>query len=216
MKNKLKKYLLSFVCSAICFVALAQTSDYGVSINTAEDYYLKGKEFLRNDEYEEANKAFMQAQKILKDVDVKPHTQVSRVDVPSEGVIIPAVTSVVDNPLERAKEAYYNEDFKNAKRFYEQALEKYPKNHFIHYNLGVLHLRLKEYNQAAEEFKKVVLHRKKDADSYYNLGVIYENYINDRRNAVKCYKKYVKYSSAKRQRKVVQSWIDGIENQHID
>ena len=64
----------------------------------------------------------------------------------------------------------------------------------MHYNLGVILSKQKDYGKAAAEFKKVVELRPDDADAYYNLGVIYAEHLPNRDKALSFFRQYLKLS----------------------
>ena len=61
----------------------------------------------------------------------------------------------------------------------------------MHYNMGVLFSKNKQYYQAVAEFRKVIELRPDDADAHYNLGVIYAEHLPDRAKAVNFCRQYL-------------------------
>ncbi len=61
----------------------------------------------------------------------------------------------------------------------------------MHYNLGVILSRQKDYRRAAVEFRKVIELRPDDADAHYNLGVIYAEHVPNRSKALAYFRKYL-------------------------
>ncbi len=64
-------------------------------------------------------------------------------------------------------------DLVEAKRYYERALKKSPKNAKIWNKLGVMALRAREYDPAQVDFMQAVKCDKKYAEAVNNLGVIF-------------------------------------------
>ena len=64
----------------------------------------------------------------------------------------------------------------------------------MHYNMGVLFSKNKQYYQAVAEFRKVIELRPDDADAHYNLGVIYAEDLPDREKAVAHFRRYLEIS----------------------
>ncbi len=61
----------------------------------------------------------------------------------------------------------------------------------LRYNLGYFFFREKDYKRAAEEFERSVKLNPKNMDAFYNLGIIYDEYLNKDAEAVINYKKYL-------------------------
>lgn len=61
----------------------------------------------------------------------------------------------------------------------------------MHYNLGVLLSKQKDYPKASKEFQKVIELRPDDADAHYNLGVIFAEHIPNRPKAMDYFRKYL-------------------------
>lgn len=61
----------------------------------------------------------------------------------------------------------------------------------VHYNLGRMFQESGEWKKAIVEYKKVLIINPDDAQTHFNLALIYDTIINDREKAVFHYKKYV-------------------------
>lgn len=61
----------------------------------------------------------------------------------------------------------------------------------MHYNLGVLFAKNRQYPQAVAEFHKVVELRPDDGDAHYNLGLIYAEHLPDRGRALENFRRYL-------------------------
>lgn len=77
----------------------------------------------------------------------------------------------------------------------------------IHYNKGVEAFERKEYKQAAKEFKKAIEYNPDDAESYYNLGIIYDEYLKDRKEAMHYYKKFLELNPDSEDSEKVRQWL---------
>jgi tetratricopeptide (TPR) repeat protein len=64
----------------------------------------------------------------------------------------------------------------------------------LHYNLGAIFFKGRDYVRAAEEFKKSLELNPLLAEAYYNLGIIYDDYLGDGAAAILHYKKYLELS----------------------
>jgi len=186
---------------------------------SAQAYYLKGKELLAKGEYEDANKAFKKAEELL-EKENKTKEAILPFVVSSEVKGSLQLTSPreeeKENILQDAKVAYLNNEFDKAVKLYSKASKLYPKEANIYYNLGVLYLRKREYLNAAEAFEKALSLNPKDADAYYNLGIIYESFLNDRRKALKCYKNYLRFGSKNVDTERVKKWIAYIKREEFN
>jgi tetratricopeptide (TPR) repeat protein len=65
----------------------------------------------------------------------------------------------------------------------------------LHYNLGVKLFEDKDFSLAAKEFEAAVKMDPFNFDAYYNLGIIYDDYLGNDRAALLCYKKYLELST---------------------
>ncbi len=61
----------------------------------------------------------------------------------------------------------------------------------MHYNLGVLFSKNKQYYHAVAEFEKVTELRPQDAEAHYNLGVIYAENLPNREKAMAHFRRYL-------------------------
>lgn len=62
----------------------------------------------------------------------------------------------------------------------------------MHYNLGVFYTQHKEFSRAIAEFEKAVELNPEDSASYFNLGYIYAEHLQNRPKAVEAFRKYLK------------------------
>ncbi|MDD4954100.1 MAG: tetratricopeptide repeat protein [Candidatus Omnitrophica bacterium] len=76
-----------------------------------------------------------------------------------------------------------------------------------HYNLGVAYSQAKLYFDAIDEYKKSLEFDPDNADSYYNLGILYENYKQDSEKAIDCYRKYLGLKPDAADKYKVEGWI---------
>ena len=81
------------------------------------------------------------------------------------------------------------------------------ENADVHYNLGVLLSKSKQYEQAATEFRKVIELRPDDAEAYYNLGVIYAEHLPDREKAMAHFRRYLQLKPGATDAGWVQQYI---------
>ncbi len=77
----------------------------------------------------------------------------------------------------------------------------------LHYNQALAYLKTKKYREAADALIKVIQLNPKDKDAHYNLGVLYESYLNDKKKALYYYAQYIKYGKGKEDTGEVKQWI---------
>ena len=64
----------------------------------------------------------------------------------------------------------------------------------MHYNLGVFYSDIKQYYKAVAEFEKAIEIIPEDGASYFNIGYIYAEFLNDRVKAIKYFRHYLKHA----------------------
>jgi tetratricopeptide (TPR) repeat protein len=212
MSKRTAKIIVVTATMISCAAGIYAQARGNGGISAAEDHYLQGKEFLLKGDYEKANEAFKKAEAALEGIKPAPRPVIPLADkAPPESAAAPAPVSV--DPLQQAAAAYARGNLRGALRFYQKALEKYPRNYNIHYNLGVIYLRGEDYARATDEFEKVIASNKKDAAAYYNLGVLYENFLGNRKQALIYYRKYLIFARKGREKTMVKGWIEYIKGQ---
>ncbi len=78
----------------------------------------------------------------------------------------------------------------------------------IYYNLGIEYINAGEFRKASRALKKVVQLNPKDADACYNLGVLYEVYLGDKKQALDYYSRYINLAPESKDAQQVKSWIE--------
>jgi len=61
----------------------------------------------------------------------------------------------------------------------------------LYYNLGLNYTLAVDFNGAIKAFEQAVNFERKDADSYYNLGLLYSTYRQNPQKAIKYYEDYL-------------------------
>lgn len=77
----------------------------------------------------------------------------------------------------------------------------------MHFNTGVIYMREGRYAGSEKEFMKALQVDPADADTHYNLGVLYDDYIGNRNKALQHFKAYLKFAPEAPDAAQVQSWI---------
>jgi len=122
----------------------------------AEEHYLRGKGLLDDGEYESANESFKKAQYLLdkdepsvREIVAQPEPQPLEPKEPVvEAPVAPAAPE--EGILQQASRAYREGKIYKAIALYQQALEDYPSNYNIHYNLGVIYFKQGHYEKAVK------------------------------------------------------------------
>ena len=191
-----KKIGMGYLIINLSLVPLLSASN----IEEAEKHYLKGKEFLRRGDYFNADKEFKKAQRLLE----KPSLQ--RKSYPKKRKNFKKGKLIVEKAQQLAQEGRCQEAIK----FYLKALEYFPDNLSINYNLAVQYLKSGQWKKAEERLKYVVKLNPQDKDAYYNLGILYEKFLGDKEKAVKCYEKFIEFSSPQ-EAVAVRRWLREIK-----
>ena len=174
---------------------------------TAEEYYLKGKEAVLKGDYALANECFKKAEEMIDSgapagtvmledsVDVSSQTSYGQVLPDTQQPVVQNAASAAEqadsgNLDEQVRSAVIAGNIGKAIKLYREVLAGDPDDAAVTYNLGVLYIKEERYADAARTFEKAVELNKRDADAYYNLGAISENFFNEPDNAAKYYKKY--------------------------
>lgn len=81
-----------------------------------------------------------------------------------------------------------------------------------HYNLGVVSTQNKDFESAVKEFKTSLGFSPQNASAHYNLGIIYEDYFKDKKNARFHYQQFLELSPQDSDDAVaVKEWLENLE-----
>ena len=75
------------------------------------------------------------------------------------------------------------------------------------YNLGVMYVGDKDYEQAVIEFLKSLEYNPDNPLAHYNLGIVYEEYFQDERSAAYHYRKFIELSPDSDDAIAVKEWL---------
>lgn len=94
-----------------------------------------------------------------------------------------------------------------------EALEKelQLKEAVIHYNLGVNFFKNQDFVNAVLEYKKAVQADPSHGPSYYNLGILHEEYKKDYPQAIYYYQQYLLLAPQAEDANLVRQWIAELE-----
>lgn len=92
--------------------------------------------------------------------------------------------------LERARTDCQQKEARLAKRMPPESLKR--ENADLHYNLGVVFQEQKRYDAAAREFGLAVKANPGDRDAHFNLALVYDRGQNNRAEAIRHYREYLR------------------------
>lgn len=76
-----------------------------------------------------------------------------------------------------------------------------------HYNLGVLYAQTKDFDLAIGEFKDALAYNPNNAMAHYNLGVIFDDYFKDSKNAKYHYRRFLELNPTSDDTESVKEWL---------
>lgn len=165
-------------------------------INKANEYYLAGKSLMEQGSYKAANEAFRKAQSLLEETQALPRTE--EIDLP---ILPPAPLKNIDKKIAQKKDVVSG------------VTEKERNKANFHYDQALKFIENEEYEQAASVLEKVIQLNPQDKDAYYNLGILYEKYLNDKKQARKCYRKYLRLAPQGEDTAQIKQWIEQINKE---
>ncbi len=77
----------------------------------------------------------------------------------------------------------------------------------VHYNMGNSYVKKGEYTSAVQEYKEALKQLPNDADTYYNLAFVYDQYLKDSKTALDYYQKYLELEPEATDQDVVKERI---------
>ncbi len=78
-------------------------------------------------------------------------------------------------------------------------------------NLGEVYRRLKQYEAAETAYLRAVLSNPGYAEAHYNLGILYDNHLNKRKQAAMHYRKYLELKPRSADAVQVGQWLSAVE-----
>jgi len=80
----------------------------------------------------------------------------------------------------------------------------------LHYNLGVAYTKEKNYDMAIDEYEKVLKINPQDADTHYNLAILYDEVRRNPKRAIEHYQKYLELKPDAEDIDEVKEWISSL------
>jgi len=96
---------------------------------------------------------------------------------------------------------------------YLKSIKARIKKADIYYNKAVEFIKNKQYQPAEEILEEVVKLNSRDKDAYYNLGVLNEAYLSNKKKALLYYQKFIELAPDSQDAKEVRGWIEEINKQ---
>lgn len=196
------KRRLMFLATGFCLLVSgtyvqqkAEASTREETLQDAQKHYAAGKELIQQGNYAAANHEFKKAQGLLQAVSLE--NPLSTKDALK--AIVPETNK--SRTLQQAA------GYSGKVRDYLKAIGLAPGDVDLHYNLALLYLKTKQYQEAARSLEKVIQLNPKDKDAYYNLGVLYESYLGDKKKALDYYAQYIKYGPENGDALEVKQWM---------
>ena len=184
-------------------------------LQKSTEHFRQGEKFYNQGAFARADEEFKKAQELLnylqqEQISVKPG--IGELPVSSvKGKNSQEKEINYADYLKKALESSKTGDFETAISNYLKAIECYPNNADLHYNLAVEYLRTSQFDKAAKELSKVIQLNPEDKDAYYNLGVLHESYLGNWKLAKFYYSQYVKLAKREADVNEVKSWIRQID-----
>lgn len=213
LRNK-PLFLLLFAFFALvyadCFSQQGRESSHEDTIQKSQEYYSRGKELLAQGDYTAADEAFKKAQYFLSALPAAAAAQATGITQP---VAMPLAPAPALSASEEAFAASQKGASEEAIKLYQKAIALTPQDADLYYNLALEYLKTNQFGKAGESFKKVLRLNPKDKNAYYNLGVLYESYLQDKRQALVYFSQYLKFASSKDKAAEVREWIRQIKKE---
>ncbi|HOU35705.1 MAG TPA: hypothetical protein PLJ26_01170 [Candidatus Omnitrophota bacterium] len=175
--------LIALVCPRRVTFCRGQDIAEHKDLRKAQEFYKSGQRYMLEGDFAAANEEFMKAEIVLRTAPEMP--------LPEEDA--QPYSSAARSPVKTAPQGL-------------------PLDPDIYYNLGVGALQKGDFIQAEAAFLRVVELTPLDKDACYNLGVLYEKYLNKPQEAVRFYTRYINLSDAKdTDVEQVRAWIADIK-----
>jgi tetratricopeptide (TPR) repeat protein len=167
---------------------------YDENLRKANEFYLAGRRYIQVGNFKAANDAFKKSQKYLEE---KASLSARFEDFQM---------SLDDFPLDSQQSLSKTESGESGSKTAKSNIKKAN----LTYNQAVEFIKKGAYLPAEQALKEVIRLNPKDTDAYYNLGVLYENHLLDKKKALVYYKKYVQLAPLAENAKEVNRWIEEI------
>ena len=103
------------------------------------------------------------------------------------------------------------EDYPRAMKVLRDALRIAPNNAYVYFHLAWLLGEVGRYEQAVKHYEQAAQQKPDYADAFINMGVLYDDYLNEDEKAVTCYEKYLELKGPRASE--VRGWLEAIHPQ---
>ncbi len=80
-------------------------------------------------------------------------------------------------------------------------------NQDLHFNMAVMHTQTGMYQEAEDGFLQLLQLNPQAPDVHYNLGILYDKYLQDRQRAAKHYTRFVELAPQSKDADLVRVWL---------
>jgi len=200
------KYMLLFVSLFILFSsspgllkAQSDMPDRQQRLKKANELFKAGEEFIREGNYQAANEAFKNAQKILSG---------QSLNVPLD-VLMPKR----ENYGPDSGGAYSADVIDGSQKSGKKDKAADTKKADFYFNKAIGLINKGQYLEAEAALQETVRLNPFDAGAYYNIGILYEKHLGDKRKALFCYKKYLFLAPNSFDSEMVKYWVEDINRE---
>ena len=192
-------FFTAFLSSPGVLKAQSDMPDRQQRLKKANELFKAGEEFIREGNYQAANEAFKNAQKILsgQSANVPLDVLMPKRENYGPDSTGPYTQDAAEDP-QRSRKKNKAADNKRADFYFNRAIGLINKG---------------QYLEAEAALKEAVSLNPLDAEAYYNMGILYEKFLGDKRKALFCYKKYLFLAPNSFDSEMVKYWVEDINRE---
>ena len=161
---------------------------YSIKDHERADFYSKGYTALINQKKSSAKRDLYNPSASVVDEKITPPLKTNEAE---------------QTPGQKNKQRHIqNDSSSQVLGFYEDKALKH------HYNLAIIYENEEKYKEAAQEYEKTLEFAPDDADIHYNLGIVYDEHLQDDEKAILHYRRYLELIPNADDADEVRKWID--------
>lgn len=207
MKDEQNNFYVFVIITLVVFfkaIPLGAETQGSEGLKKAQEYYLAGRQFIQQGDYQAANNEFKKAQLLLSPAPISDLTSPPQVRPPKE-----------EKETKDAKASLKLEDVPKdeAVSYYLKAIKQDPQNNNLRYNLALEYIKVNEFKLAQEQLGRIIELDSRDKDAYYNLAVLSESYFNNKKQAIYYYSRYLSLAPEAEDAWRVKMWIKELKKQ---
>jgi len=100
-------------------------------------------------------------------------------------------------------------EYEEALKYYNKALELDSANPVIMNHIGYVYKKMGDYDKSENAYLQAIVASPGYVNTYINLGILYDDFLNDSEKALSYYKKYLELGGERKAE--VNKWIMDIE-----